>query len=486
MSDSGKRRKLWFCFLVPVLIGMLCIFGSQGGRKTLARTNVVKTPIGTQVKIVIPKTVADKTDDSMKIRITKYDFEDMPNGSKHYYIDVDFIFSSYGNMGRTSWESDAVFYDKSGKVLNWAGGMVGHMDASTAANECRLYVPDQIALKVAAIVFQEHYHDPVTLPKNSSVAKISEREKIDVEYPMQIASIYDNDMRAEITDYRFEDSETGKGFYLVLDIDFLSLGNQGSRWVSHAIFYDKNGEKIGDDNDGYCGLDKTITPVIAKDYKCIVAIPENLKGKVTSIVFQEFWSGVIKPSIDSLSFPIYHGEIKAQTLKVGNKKVVFGSKKSKNFKLSVGGKYYTSLSFKSSDTKIAIVKGHRKYATVNIKKPGKVKITITAPGKDNKYRKAQKTITLSIVLAKPKVKLKKKKMDGYFEVTVKWNKVKGAKKYSYVVEYSLEKYRREKAKIKDTKISQPFKVLKGTKLKVKVQAINGKNKGPWAKKEMTV
>ncbi len=484
LGRKTSKRRMWLCCFVAGFLGMLFLFAGMGSRKALSKTVMEKTPINTEVKLVIPDTVADMKDDSMTIQITDYEFEISAYGLDYYYLTVKFVFQSLGNLGRTRWESRAAFYDQRGNVLNRPNSVDGFIESNEndiAAQldktfSYKLYVPSDIASDVSAIVFQEHYQDPASLPADPSMGEASYWDNVRVSYPPEIASMNDDTMRARIKNYYFENSETGQGYYLYINIEFTSLGRRGSMWASRAIFRDQYGNQIEGgigDNYGYFGSATTIA--LGRSYTFGIEIPENIKKTVASIEFVESWAGNTNPSINpsvSAAPTAYPGGRKAQTVTAKNMKKTLGGK---SVKLSVGGSYYTSLSFKSSDTKVAAVTGHGSYATIKLKKVGKVKITITAP-ETAQYKKAEKTITLKIVLAAPKLNVTVK--GGI--MTVSWNKVKGAAQYRLsVVQHG----------VRSTGMYTKKRILangitKGKKYTVKVKALDSKKKftSGWAKK----
>ncbi len=146
------------------------------------------------------------------------------------------------------------------------------------------------------------------------------------------------------------------------------------------------------------------------------------------------------------------------------------------FKIRPSGEIYTFLSFKSSNNSVASVKSYGSFGMVELHKAGKVKITIEAP-ETNKYKAAKKTVTLKICLGKPKVKVSVKKG----RMTIQWNKVKGAEKYQVSVTQHGVKTTILPL-MKKTKISNT--VTKGKKYTVKVRALDSTKKypGAWSKK----
>lgn len=421
-----KQRKLWLRLAALVLLTFFFLFDRSGCKETLAKTVMETTPIGTTVKVVMPDSIGDKRDDSMTVRITNYEFESA--AKDYYYLKVDFMFNSLGYNGQNVWESKAVFYDKKGNVLNRKGTVDGYLWSSEKSEAAamgktysyRVYVHASIAGNVAAIVFQEHYHEPDTLPADPSMGQPSYWDTVYVYMPQnsELASLNDSNMRVRIKDYHFENADTGLGYYLYLNMTFLSLGKNGKVWTGRALFFDEYGNMIQGgigDNYGYFELNTTLA--LGRSYTVAIEIPETIKERVAAIGFQTPAGNDTDPSGSN------GGKI-SQSLTAKNlKKVLTG----KSFKLSVGGNHHTTLSFKSGNTKIATVS---KTGVVKMKKLGSVKITITAPG-NAQYKQAKKTITLKIVPATPKLSISVK--NGVMTIT--WSKVKGAAWYCCNVDW---------------------------------------------------
>lgn len=422
------RWKIWLQIFAAVFFLSFIVFGNPCQKKASAKTTMEKTPIGTDVKLIIPNFIADRIDGSMTVSITSYEFERIDD--KSFYLDVNFVFNSLGSMNRDCWKSMVVFYNKQGNVINRAGSQDGYIDSQYRDEKpaelgktyfYQLYIPTAIASNVAAIVFQDYYHDPGSLPNNPQMGQASYWDLVRVNQPAFIASMYDDNMRARITEYRFGNSETGDGYYLYVTIEFISLGQYGSKWKGRALFYDSYGRMIGGENDGYFESQELLA--LGRTYTFAIKISESIKNNLDSVSFVESWGTNANPGATSSPSSKPSGGKKTQTLSIKktNLKKILGKK---SFKLSVGGKFYTSLSFKSSNKKIATVSGHGSYAMVKMKKLGSVKITITAP-KTAKYKQAKKTVTLKIIPATPKLDISVK--NGV--MTIRWNKVKGAAWY---------------------------------------------------------
>ena len=87
----------------------------------------------------------------------------------------------------------------------------------------------------------------------------------------------------------------------------------------------------------------------------------------------------------------------------------------------------TALSYKSSNNKTATVSAK---GEVNFKKPGSVKIFVTAAA-SKKYLSQKKTITVSAKIKKPKLKVKRRKGSN----KLIWSKVEAACRYELFVKY---------------------------------------------------
>ncbi|MBR1743085.1 MAG: hypothetical protein IJ733_14700 [Lachnospiraceae bacterium] len=482
MTGFRKKQRMekpWFKIAAILFVCMLCVAGGFAEKKAHSKSAMETTPIGTEIKVVIPDSLGDKNDDSMRVKVTKYTFEG--NGkADYYYLNIEFEFTSLGK-GQKSWESKAVFYDKQGKVMNREGTVDGYIwsygtEKAAALGETyshKVYVPSALAGDVMAIAFQEHYKEPSTLPANPSMAAPSYWDDVKVTYPASIASIQDDTMRARITDYHFENSETGDSYYLYINMEFTSLGKTGSMWASKALFYDQYGYLIEggvNDNYGFFSLSgSTTTIALGRTYTMAIEIPAEIRDSVASIVFMEKWNGTTVPATIPTAQPA--GNQKKQTITAKNQKKELGSK---SFKLKPGGKFYSSLKFKSSNTKIATVTSHKTYATVKLKKAGEVKITITAPA-TAKYSKASKTIKLTVILSKPKLTIKK----TAGKMTLSWSKVKGASEYWIYVNGSSKPYRYSKSSLRDAK---PYDNGKIYEFRMRTIASNKKYSSGWVKK----
>ena len=438
MADFSRKmteRKMWLRLSAVVLFAVFWLCGGFGCREVSARTETAMSPIGTTIKLVIPDAIADKTDDTMTVRITNYSFSASAGA---FDLNIDFMFNFLGILNKKGWESAVVFYDHYGNVLNRQGqakddGYIWSYANYEPANMTKTFsdkitVPAAYAGNVAAIVFQEHFHEPVTLPADPSMGNVNPWDGVNVNLPGDniISSVYDSTMRAKITGFQFQNSESGQGYLLYISMILQSLGKTGGVWTGRVQFYDAYGNLLGGGSSDYYGYyGENVSMTMGTTYSFAIMIPENMKGRLSSIVFPAAWGNNTTPANTPSANPSGNsGEKKSQSVKAKNlKKILTG----KSFKLSVGGSYYTTLSFKSSDKKIASVS---KKGVVKMKKLGNVKITITAPG-NAQYKQAKKTITLTIIPATPKISISVK--NGV--MTIKWNKVKGAAWYCCNVDW---------------------------------------------------
>lgn len=146
--------------------------------------------------------------------------------------------------------------------------------------------------------------------------------------------------------------------------------------------------------------------------------------------------GTTKITIEAPAKGIYKAATKTITLKVTKGDANINVKEtsytkalgSKAFRL--GATAETSLTYKSSNTKVATVNEKGK---VTIKGCGKATITITAG--DEKYKKSTKKVTIQVTPKTAKIKSARSKKAG--QLTLTWNKQKEAK--GYVIEYSTDK-----------------------------------------------
>lgn len=130
----------------------------------------------------------------------------------------------------------------------------------------------------------------------------------------------------------------------------------------------------------------------------------------------------------------------------------------------------TDLTYKSSNTRIAKVSSTGK---VTIKRPGTVRITVTAAGTDAFYE-ASKTVTVKSTVGRPTLKVKA----GKRKIKLSWNKVPKASGYIIYVKYpGSTKYKRMLKVSSKIKSVTHMDLTSGKTYRYKVRAyvkINGK------------
>ncbi|MCD7882662.1 MAG: leucine-rich repeat protein [Lachnospiraceae bacterium] len=132
-----------------------------------------------------------------------------------------------------------------------------------------------------------------------------------------------------------------------------------------------------------------------------------------------------------------------------------------------------TISYKSGNTSIATVSSSGK---VTGKKPGTVKITVTAAGNSN-YNSASKTVTVKVTLASGKISSLTNTSNG---IKVKWSKITGATGYIVYRKTTSGSWKRVTKITKATTTSYTDTSVKsnnGTKYSYKVVAYYGSTKG---------
>ncbi len=156
-EKRGMGRKVFtgaFVFLVSVVVSIL---GSLAVSRAETIIEKVTTPMGTELEIVIPETMGDKEDDTMRVRIKNY-FFGLDTYSSDFIFVVQYELASERKEGSGGWNGMAVFLDKEGNVLNSIHdpGMLLESEAGR-----RVYDYDnETAKKLSKIVFLEHYMSP--------------------------------------------------------------------------------------------------------------------------------------------------------------------------------------------------------------------------------------------------------------------------------------------------------------------------------------
>lgn len=102
---------------------------------------------------------------------------------------------------------------------------------------------------------------------------------------------------------------------------------------------------------------------------------------------------------------------------------------------NLGAKAETSLTYKSSNTKIATVS---RAGKVTMRNPGTVTITVSTPG-NSMYKPASKKVKINISLKKPVLTMKYYRSTR--KVQLRWTAVPGVTRYQvYQYNYSTKKY----------------------------------------------
>ena len=336
-----------------------------------------------------------------------------------------------------------------------------------------------------------------------------------------------SDTRAKIINYSFKEGLWSGSYRCEVTFTIVQKGSWDS-FRSDALLYDQSGNLLNRRN-GTDGFFMTSKVSVGGTYTEDFTIQSELAGKVKKIVFQENWAKIedwldgvtptatprptamptATPRVTATPRPTATPTAKptatprvtatprptatptatprptATPAQKGKQSIEYDSAVKKtfgtgSFYIIPRGSFYSALQFKSSKGKVASVASEGSSAAkVTIKGLGTTKITITAPETDG-YQSAKKTVTLKVVLKKPKLKVKIKK--GV--MTLRWGKVKGADKY----EVSVEQHGVKTTTLpltKKTKLSNT--ITKGKKYTIKVRAIDKSKKYPsaWSKKTLT-
>ena len=338
MKSKREKRKMRqilagvFVLLLCVLLGM---FGTSDVNKADGRVEHVTTPMNTQVDVIIPYTMGDKTDPFMRARLTDYYFEKVSlYGDEYMWLYTTIKIADLGNKGRTNWKSNVCLLDKDGNVLNGNGHTDGEIWSGLEKPYVGLEHEDLILLdagivkKVKTIVFQEYwvsYEDvkagkaefkelqwlsgsspapsATTKPTASPAARATASPTAkptatplwvgvtDVVVPSSVGSRYDDTRRAVITDYEFSDPGYNS-YYFNVTMRLTALGDLSylNTFASNVIFYDKNGKILNmSETDGWFGGVDTF--VVGRSYTYKVFVYLNGKAEdVRKIEFLEHWT----------------------------------------------------------------------------------------------------------------------------------------------------------------------------------------------------
>ncbi|MBR1741494.1 MAG: hypothetical protein IJ733_06410 [Lachnospiraceae bacterium] len=420
----------------------------------------------------------------------------------------------------------------------WSGVDAETNHVVTASEPGKIYsdyvtIGEDISKDVAKIVFQENWVSPdllksgettlapfstptptptptvkPTVTPASQVTKTSTPwDYVQVVLPETMGSKFDDTARAMITDYYFINS--GSAFYVYVDFEILNVGVYGNLWQSNPLFLDRNGNVLNQTTaDGIFGLIETLKTGVT--YSDKLWVKADIAKEVSTIVFQSTWvdpttlrSGVSatatptpKPTVKPTATPTPRPTVKptetpaattpsqedsSEVVKKAQKIVLPSTIKktlstNSTFNLIPSGTIVSDLIFQSSNKKIATVKSQGSRGVVELKKPGTVKITVTAPAASG-YKAAKKVVTIKVSLAKPNLKVSVQ--NG--SMTIQWKKVKGASKYQVsVTQHGVRTT--ILPLMKGTKISNT--ITRGKKYTVKVRAVDStkKYKSAWSKK----
>ena len=372
---------------------------------------------------------------------------------------------------------------------------------------------------------------PTVTPASQVTKTSTPWDYVQVVLPETMGSKFDDTARAKITDYYFINS--GSAFYVYVDFEILNVGVYGNLWQSNPLFLDRNGNVLNQTTaDGIFGLIETLKTGVT--YSDKLWVKADIAKEVSTIVFQSTWvdpttlrSGVSatatptpkptvkptatptprptvrptatptpKPTVMPTATPTPRPTVKptetpaattpsqedsSEVVKKAQKIVLPSTIKktlstNSTFNLIPSGTIVSDLIFQSSNKKIATVKSQGSRGVVELKKPGTVKITVTAPAASG-YKAAKKVVTIKVSLAKPNLKVSVQ--NG--SMTIQWKKVKGASKYQVsVTQHGVRTT--ILPLMKGTKISNT--ITRGKKYTVKVRAVDStkKYKSAWSKK----